>query len=549
MPQSNRAVDGRKLKKRRQGEMLDEIVTRVQKTKDGLPVPADVIKTATNTEYNEAIPYMVAWRAINGDVIRRKKAAVMSFQLIIPYLEELRRCNPSSLIGYSRDQNCNMVDLHFFIPFANDVLKTARPVVALDAAHLRSEYKGVLYIASGLSGGKDVYPIGFMISMGNEDGPTSTKMLKLLKEACPIICEQGVDPRVNHDRREEENANDASICDESLDLSVNDGDEEEYNANRRRTKFIFISDRDKGLKEALKEVFPNVLEMSCARHIQANVCNRYGKAFHKHVMAMAKTYSVLYYNTVLEQVRTMKASAFNYIVKMTNNADGEPLKTLWSNCQWNRTPKRDLPNDPLPPRFGIVTSNTAESVNSMFNAARNLPWMDCVETIIDVMIRRICECRKKYAGEEGPRSVPHVRRLMKSRWKKTASISILELEHECGVYQATTCESGGGMMKTKTKTKTKWRTLMIRTNRSQNERRREERRTFLYNTGRPTLSGLIECGVRAVSGRTRCCLVAMRVLSIESPSRRTRTTFWRTLSMNITHMVACKQCSRGMFTR
>ena len=49
VPQSNRAVDGRKLKKRRQGEMLDEIITRVQKTKDGLPVPADVIKTATNT--------------------------------------------------------------------------------------------------------------------------------------------------------------------------------------------------------------------------------------------------------------------------------------------------------------------------------------------------------------------------------------------------------------------------------------------------------------------------------------------------------------------
>jgi hypothetical protein len=108
VPQPNRAVDGRKLKKRRQGEILEEIVTRVQQTKEGLPVAADVMKTGSNTEYNEDIPYMVAWRAINGDVIRRKKSAVMSFQLIIPYLEELRRCNPSSLIGYSRDKDCNM---------------------------------------------------------------------------------------------------------------------------------------------------------------------------------------------------------------------------------------------------------------------------------------------------------------------------------------------------------------------------------------------------------------------------------------------------------
>ena len=240
-----------------------------------------------------------------------------------------------------------------------------------------------------------------MIATGNEDGRTWAKMLTLLKEACPIICE-------------------------------------------RQTKFFLISDRDKGLKEAMKEVFPNVLEMSCARHIQQNVSTRYGKACGKYVMAMAKTYSVLYYNTLLEQMRTTKVSAAYYIVNMTNNADGEPLKTLWSNCQWNRTPKKDLPNDPLPPRFGIVTSNTAESVNSMFNAARNLPWMDAVETMIDVMIRRNCVCRRKYAGEDSYQSVPWVQRLIKSRWKGTASVSVLELEHECGVYQATTCDSGGG---------------------------------------------------------------------------------------------------------
>ena len=47
----------------------------------------------------------------------------------------------------------------------------------------------MLYIALVLSGGDDIYPIGFMISTtGNEDrSKTWTKMLGLLKEACPII--------------------------------------------------------------------------------------------------------------------------------------------------------------------------------------------------------------------------------------------------------------------------------------------------------------------------------------------------------------------------
>jgi hypothetical protein len=68
----NRAADGRQLKKRRQGKM-DEVVLRVLQTKDGPPVPADIIKTASNKEYNKDCPYMAAWRAINHDIVRQKR--------------------------------------------------------------------------------------------------------------------------------------------------------------------------------------------------------------------------------------------------------------------------------------------------------------------------------------------------------------------------------------------------------------------------------------------------------------------------------------------
>ena len=156
----NCAVSGRRLKKRCQGK-LGEVVTRVLQTKEGLPMPKDIIKTANNKEYNEDLPFMVAWRAINDNVPRQRKADVMNFQLIIPYLVEMRKCNPLSLIGYTWGSGCNIVELHFFPSIANDVLKTVRPVISLDAAHLRSEYKGMLHIASVLSGGDNIYPIGF----------------------------------------------------------------------------------------------------------------------------------------------------------------------------------------------------------------------------------------------------------------------------------------------------------------------------------------------------------------------------------------------------
>ena len=69
-------------------------------------------------------------------------------------------------------------------------------------------------------------------------------------------------------------------------------------------------------------------------------------------MAMAKMYSVRYYITVLEKMRTTKAGAAMYIDDITTRG----------------------------------TSNTAEQVNSMFNAAQDLPWMDAFENIIDMMI-------------------------------------------------------------------------------------------------------------------------------------------------------------------
>jgi transposase-like protein len=182
-------------------------------------------------------------------------------------------------------------------------------------------------------------------------------MLELLKEACPVICKQGFG-------------------------SVNGG--EDVDMHPWSQVLFTLADRDKGLKPALKEVFPDNIKMSCAKHIEANVTTKFGRQCGKHVMALAKTYSVRYYTTVLEQMRTKKAGAATYIEDITTR------RILWSNLQWTDAIEH------LPPRFGIVTSNTAESVNSMFNAARDLPWMDAVENMIDVMIRRICACRKKY---------------------------------------------------------------------------------------------------------------------------------------------------------
>ena len=362
-----RAADGRQWKKRRQAK-LDGIIGQVVRTKHGVPVPADVVKTAA-TSSGMVLDYMTAYRALTHETTAARQATVKNFEMIIPFLEAMKSCNSDSVIGYTRDNDMRLVELHVFPGIMNRALKYIRPVISLDAAHLRSTYKGTLYVVSVLTGCNDVFPIGFMISAGNENGDTWQKMLRLLKEACPIISNQG-------------------YGDVETDGVV-------------RPPFLFISDRDKGLKPALKAVFPDKYEMSCAKHIEANVAQKFGKQCARYVCAIAKTFSTRHSSRLFDEIRKVKPEAVNYLEDITNAG------VIWRSTQWYSSPTN------MPPRYGIVTSNTSEAVNNMFDDARDCGWLDAVNKIVDIMSTRICTCRTKYTERDGSEVVPRVAQMLK----------------------------------------------------------------------------------------------------------------------------------------
>ena len=142
----------------------------------------------------------------------------------------------STVHSYRDDDKC-MSSIHVFPGFMNESLSYVRPVVSLDAGHSKGEHKGTLYVASVLSGANNVYPIGFLISKGNDDGNTWTAMLTLLKEACPILSSQGFVP-------------DDGVVGVEYPRAYLD----------YRHPFIFVSDRDKGLKPALQAVFQGIIQ-------------------------------------------------------------------------------------------------------------------------------------------------------------------------------------------------------------------------------------------------------------------------------------------------
>ena len=382
------ARGGRRRKIRRRGQ-LDDVWDRVITTKHAPPTPADIIKTAA-TMKNEIIPYQVGYRRLNEGGSPNAAATVKNFQLIGPYLNEMKNSNPGSVIGYSRTDTNEIVDLYFFPGFVNESMEYVRPMISLDAAHLKSEYAGTMYIASVLSGNNDIYPIGFMISHGNENLANWTKMLLHLREAFPIVSD------------------------------VN-----------RLHPFVFVSDRCKGLKQSLHEIFPNNVETSCAFHIKQNVEQRYGQAIASNVMSIAKTYSLRQYEHLVDGIRRVKPVAAAYIEDVTCNE-------IWCNSQ-SMNDTLDLPR-----RFGIITSNTAESVNSMFDSARNLVWLDAMEKMIDIMLTRICKLRETYSTFEDCAVVKTFWNNFHASWEGTASMSVIEVQVDSSIFQTTTSVTGSG---------------------------------------------------------------------------------------------------------
>jgi hypothetical protein len=179
--------------------------------------------------------------------------------------------------------------------------------------------------------------------------------------------------------------------------------------------YTFVSDRDKGLIQALIDIFPIHHSMQCCIHIRCNVITRFrnGK-LGEHIYDIAKTFSSYQEHKMLETIRKQAPPAYEYLVGANGIAAHK-----WRSTEWLR-------NKTLPPRYGIVSTNSSESSNSMCEDVRRLPWLYCVDMILNSMSSRIALLREASANESG--LVPKCARIMEMRWRNCAPVGVIELE-------------------------------------------------------------------------------------------------------------------------
>jgi hypothetical protein len=135
----------------------------------------------------------------------------------------------------------------------------------------------------------------------------------------------------------------------------------------RLEKLVIISDREKGLTNAVSEVLPNAKHSHCCQHIAANVQSRFGITCRKLFWSAAYARTRAEFNTAIDAMLKESRPAATYLCS-------SPAKT-WATYAF-----------PLP-GYGHITSNIVESLNGTLQIVDD----DGKDWIVDLE-RRTCTC-------------------------------------------------------------------------------------------------------------------------------------------------------------
>lgn len=381
------AQDGR-AKKRRLARRVNRSIDKISEVKAMPAVPWDVVKSSVNTEEFD-ITYKQGHSVLSRHRESSRAKAKASYQKLVPYLKEFERLNPGSLSFSELDDEKHLSRVFVCPGMMLGSLMHVRPVMSLDAAHLKTTGGGgILYMASVKSASNDLYPVAVAITVDNENKEGWIWFLESLQATLPILEQPHPKEGVAYNR------------------------------------FTFISDRQKGLIEALKVVFPNNHSCYCAVHIARNVEAKFGGPQQaKYVIPLSKTFSV----TEAEQLlQAMSRRVREYVAEIE-----EPQ---WRSTAW-------LVDEALPPRYGIVTSNMSESLNSMFERARDVHWKHTIQIILSKMVERIAELSQKYEGKEGV--IDEVVCRLQYYWQHCAGLVVVPMNDSAQTLFTVFTHSGG----------------------------------------------------------------------------------------------------------
>ncbi|XP_057535394.1 uncharacterized protein LOC130813576 [Amaranthus tricolor] len=293
------------------------------------------------------------------------------------YAEAIRRYNPGSTaivkcIGIETPPPL-FQRMYICLPACKEgFVAGCRPIICVDGAHLKGQFPGILLTAVGKDGNNNIFPVAWAV-VETENVETWTWFLNLLVEDLKSVS--------------------------SSSSWVQAGCED----------FTFMSDRQKGLIEALNTVIPEAEIRFCCRHIWANFKIKFpGELYKHHFWKAARAYNKFDFDREMNQIKNISVQAYEYLAAI-------PAK------HWSRHAF------PIRSKSGMLLNNCCESFNNVLVEARGKPIISLMEWIRRYVMQRSAAKREGLGNFRGV-LMPTISKMIEKNSKEIYGLRVIPVD-------------------------------------------------------------------------------------------------------------------------
>jgi hypothetical protein len=273
--------------------------------------------------HNNMVPYKQFWRMRNQVIDKLDGIKGQTFGRFPAYAERFKEADPKNVASINLDPETNKFRAAFFCPAScQHAVEALRPIYFTDGTHTFDAWNQILLVAIGIDANRRGVVLGWALVPVENDFWWEW-FLDQLALAMPLL---------------------------------------------RKERSVWMTDRQKGLLNAVKTVFPRAAPSHCCQHIADNVESKFGKALRKPFWNCAYALSKKDFESQLDKIKKVNLECGKYI----NNIPHE----TWATYAF-----------PLP-RYGHLTSNVVESLNGQWKQLRTLPPLQMMDAIYQFILKQ-----------------------------------------------------------------------------------------------------------------------------------------------------------------
>jgi hypothetical protein len=266
------------------------------------------------------LSYKQAWRGKERIMAAMRGSFEEGYRLLPQYCDQVKRTNPGSIASVYGNPTDNCFQ-HLFISFQASIygfLNACRPLLGLDRTFLKSKYLGTLFLATGFDGDGALFPLAF----GVVDEENDENWMWFLSELHNL-------------------------------LEIN---------TENMPRLTILSDRQKGIVDGVEANFPTAFHGFCMRHLSESFRKEFNNTMLVNLLwEAAHALTVIEFEAKILEIEEISQDAAYWIRRIPPR--------LWATAYFEGT------------RFGHLTANIVESLNTWILEASGLPIIQMMECI------------------------------------------------------------------------------------------------------------------------------------------------------------------------